>query len=344
MTISIMEQILRAPVILLAEAKEGTQFPEWVQLLKTGTFTDPRYGKFVITDKMLSEMVVNFKNKVRQIDPAIDFKHESDAEAAAWMLDLEVRSGGLWAKPDWTGAGQKALSEKTYRYLSADFNQNYKDNEAGKNHGCVLLGAALTNRPVIKGMQPVIQLSEGDSMPEITPEQQAKLAALMKQLGCASIDELISKMSGMKPKEEMDQKEVELKEKEVQLSEKSTKLVELTNEVKTLSEENTKLKGDKVLSDKEKTFEKMLSEGRAIPAQKESFLAGDLMKFAELAPKGGVKVEEKGTEAGKEGDDAVSDDDKVLKLAEAKVKSGEAKDIGKGISLVLKEQKEAATK
>ncbi len=338
MTIPNMEQILRAPVILLAEAKEGTQFPEWVQLLKTGTFTDPRYGKFVITEKMLSEMVTNFKAKVRGIDPAIDFKHESEAEAAAWMLDLEVRPGqkdiGLWAKPDWTGAGQKALSEKTYRYLSADFNQNYKDNEAGKSHGCVLLGAALTNRPVIKGMQPVIQLSEGDSMPEITPEQQVKLAALMKQLGCSSVDELISKVSGMKPKEEVEQKEVELKEKEMALSEKSTKLSELESEV-------AKLKGEKVLSEKEKTFEKMVTEGKAIPAQKESFLAGDLMKFAELAPKGGVKITEKGTEEGGAGDVNADEEDKVLKLAEAKVKSGEAKDLGKAISIVLKEQKEA---
>ena len=33
----------------------------WVTLTRTGSFTDPRYGRFEITAKMLSDMVRNFE-------------------------------------------------------------------------------------------------------------------------------------------------------------------------------------------------------------------------------------------------------------------------------------------
>lgn len=339
MTMNNMNHNYRSAPIQLSEAVEGENSPKEVQLLKTGTFNDPRYGKFSVTSKMLTEMVSNFKKGIRGIKPAIDFKHETDAEAAAWIKDIFTKENDstLWAIPDWTGEGQRKLSDRVYGYLSADFNQNYKDNEKGESHGCVLLGAALTNRPVIKNMQPVIQLSEGDSM-QLTPEQLAKLDALMKQMGIASVEDLIAAIAKMKPAEDMEKKEVELGDMSKQLSEKSTKLSEVL-------EENKKLKEEKETSSLETKFNLMLSEGKAIPAQKEAFMKGDLMKFAELTPKGGVKVEEVGTEDGNKPaipGSAEDNDDKVLKLAEEKVKKNEAKDMPTAMSMVLKEQPELA--
>lgn len=337
-----MKNLYRAAPIILAEAPAG-QYPSEVQVLKTGVFTDPRYGKFEITLKMLSEMVDNFKKGVRGVKPAIDFKHDSEAEAAAWMKDVYTKPGAkpgvteLWVKPDWTAMGCKSLSDRTYGYLSADFSQNYQDNEEGKFHGAVLLGAALTNRPVIKNMQPVIQLSEGDRMfkklsetkklADISPEDLEKVSALVEQLGASSIEELMAKIAEMQSqvKQAGEMVPEEKKEMEKQLSELKT--------------ENAKLKGDVTLSEQNKEFDKMLTAGKACEAQRESFIKGDVKKFAELAVVGGVKTKEVGSEAGKEGDDAVSDDDKVLKLAEEKLKNKEAKDIGSAISMVLKEQK-----
>lgn len=352
MTINSMTNNFRSPPIQLAEATAVEPFPKEVQLLKIGNFSDPRYGKFPVTSKMLTEMVSNFKKGIRGIKPAIDFKHESDAEAAAWIADLFTKNNDteLWATPDWTGEGQRKLSDRVYGYLSADFNQKYVDNEKGEQHGCVLLGAALTNRPVIKNMQPVIQLSEGDSMSfkklseakklaDLSPEDLEKVSSLMEELGASSVEDFIAKIAALKqaPKPEpkpSTEAPKEMQEMEKQLSEKNTKLTAAEAELKTLKEE-------KVVAEKEKTFNKMLSEGKAIPAQKDAFIAGDLMKFAELAPKGGVKLSENGTEGGNGNDANTDDDDKVLKLAEEKVKSKEAKDMPTAISMVLKEQKEA---
>ena len=65
------------------------------------------------------------------------------------------------ARVDWTPNGEKILAEKEFRYLSAEFDVDYTDNETPDiSHGTVLLGAGLTNRPVIKRMDAVITLSE----------------------------------------------------------------------------------------------------------------------------------------------------------------------------------------
>jgi hypothetical protein len=339
MTMNEMNPYYRSPVIQLSEATDKTvsEFPIEVQLLKIGKFKDPRYGDFEITSKMLSEMVDNFKKGIRGIKPAIDFKHDTEAEAAAWITNVFTKDNGktLWCNPEWTGEGQRKLSDRAYGYLSADFSKNYRDNEEGKLHGHVLLGAALTNRPVIKNMKSVIQLSEGEHMPELTPEQLAKLDALMKQLGVSSLEDMITAIAKMKPSSEMELKETELKEANTKLSENSTKLSEAL-------EENKKLKEEKANSDLEAKFNVMLTEGKAIPAQKDAYLKGDVQKFAELAPVGGVKIEETGTEDGNQNQANDDDDDKIMKLAEEKVKKGEFKadEIGKAISAVMKEQKE----
>ena len=343
MTINNMSKNFRSAPVQLSEASNGEEFPKEIQLLKTGTFTDPRYGKFSVTSKMLKEMVSNFHKGIRGIKPALDFKHESDAEAAAWFTNVFTKNNDseLWANPDWTKEGERKLSDRVYGYVSADFNQAYRDNEKNELHGCVLLGAALTNRPVIKNMQPVIQLSEGEFMDyktmkeakklaELSPEDLEKVSALMESLGATSVEDFMAKIAAMK--QNPVQASEDEKEMEKQLSEKTKKLTALETENKQLKEEKEK-------AQKEQVFTKMLSEGKAIPAQKEAFLSNDMMKFAELAVAGGVKTKEVGTEAGNQNDAGADDDDKILKLAEEKVAKKEAKDMPTAISMVLKEQK-----
>ena len=135
-----------------------------MQILRTGAFTDPRYGTFPITSKMLDEMVKNFSEGVRGVIPSLDYKHESDDVAAGWFHKLYTKQDGndteLWAEIEMTPRGEKTLSDKEFGYISADFDSDYCDNETGAKHGCVLLGAGLTNRPVIKRMESVIELSE----------------------------------------------------------------------------------------------------------------------------------------------------------------------------------------
>ena len=51
------------------------------------------------------------------------------------------------------------IKANEYRYISPEWHMHYKDKESGKDIGPTLLSMALTNRPFIEGMQPIM-LSE----------------------------------------------------------------------------------------------------------------------------------------------------------------------------------------
>lgn len=162
--------------IALAEGEKQT----WITVTRTGDFTDPRYDKFSITPLMLTQMVSNFDKRVVGQDLYIDVAHKHSDGAAAKVLQLKVEGGKLRALVEWTPFGIDAVKKRGFTYLSAEFHENWKDNEKGAAHGCVLLGAGLTIRPVIKNLDPVL-LSTGDD-DHANPVRVLISPALLKQL------------------------------------------------------------------------------------------------------------------------------------------------------------------
>lgn len=143
--------------IELADGQKQT----WVTVTRTGDFSDPRYGNFSITPVMLAQMVSNFDKQVAGQDIFVDVAHKHSDGAAAKVLKLTVEAGKLRALVEWTPFGIDAVQNRGFRYFSAEFHENWADNEQGAAQGCVLLGAALTIRPVIKHLDPV-QLATPD--------------------------------------------------------------------------------------------------------------------------------------------------------------------------------------
>lgn len=133
----------------------------WVTVTRTGTFTDPRYGEFSITPAMLAQMVANFDARVLGQDVFIDVAHKPSDGAAAKVLRLAVDNGRLRALVEWTDFGIDAVQKRGFSYLSAEYHENWRDNEQGNPRGPTLLGAGLTTRPVIKHLDRV-ELSEED--------------------------------------------------------------------------------------------------------------------------------------------------------------------------------------
>lgn len=135
----------------------------WVTLTRMGDFEDPRYGKFSITPAMLGQMVSNFDKKATGQDVFVDVAHKHSDGAAAKVMKLAVENGKLRALVEWTPFGIDAVRQRGFTYLSAEFHENYKTSDQdGVMHGCVLLGAGLTIRPVIKNLDRV-QLSTDDN-------------------------------------------------------------------------------------------------------------------------------------------------------------------------------------
>lgn len=155
----------------------------WITLTRVGQFNDPRYGDFEITHAMLAQMVANFDNRVLGQDVFIDVAHKPDDGAAAKVLRLSVEDGRLRALVEWTPFGVRSIKEKGFTYLSAEYHEAWTDNEKKQQHGCVLLGAGLTNRPVISrldGIDPK-QLSQDDNDHD-TPVRVAISPQLLKEL------------------------------------------------------------------------------------------------------------------------------------------------------------------
>lgn len=319
-----------------------------VQILRTGKFTHPSYGELEITLSFLESLKKNFEAKVRKIDCSIDYSHESEKEAAGWMQELYLAEDanapghmGLFAKTRWTPKGSTVLSDREYRYLSADFVGNYIDPETLQEYGPTLLGAGLTNRPFIKGMEPVIQLSEG------VPMDLAALVALVKQLQ----QQVQAMQQQMQPAQQpgaaggaaspnLGEQKMMTPEMQKKFDEMSNSLKLAEEKLKTLeTEKAAKEKSDaeaKQLSEKTSKFDEMLKGGKVVEAQREAFIKGDMIKFSELAQP--VNTERKSVDAeGKEtsADSEGTAEEQITKLAEKLVKEKKADSIGDAISIVL---------
>lgn len=171
----------------------------WVTLTRTGKFSDPRYGSFEITREMLLSMVTNFDSRTYGQDIFIDVSHRPDQGAAGKVVKLAVEGDRLRAQVEWTPYGVDAIKAKGYQYLSAEFHENWQDNEAGKKHGTVLLGAGLTVRPVIKRLDPVL-LSEaiGDTPTYLHPELQTTLLQEIQIMWKELLKQLTEKLGSLK--------------------------------------------------------------------------------------------------------------------------------------------------
>ena len=69
----------------LPQSGKGTS---WVTVTRTGSFTDPRYGRFEITPTMLSSMVANFEAGIVGQDVFLDVNHKPGDGSAAKILKL----------------------------------------------------------------------------------------------------------------------------------------------------------------------------------------------------------------------------------------------------------------
>lgn len=317
-----MNKIYRLQPQALALADDATKAPDRIQIIRTGTFHHPTYGKFEITKAHLASFKKNFDSKVRGVDIALDYGHKSEGEAAAWFKNVELSDDGtqLWGEPTWTPDGAAAVVGKKYRYVSADFNFDYEDNETLKKHGPTLLGAGLTNRPVVKNQAPVIELTEGKGIPMAVDEQ--KFADLEKK-----VDDIATQVAeiakSVKPADKpLDEKATET---EKQLSEATAKIQMFEKE--------------KADSEKKSAFDKMLSEGKAVEAQREPYMKDDVKSFMEKAQP--VNLKNRGTGGGGTGDKKTATEE-VMELADKKIADKKAKTKTEAYSMVLAEEPELA--
>jgi hypothetical protein len=144
---------------------------------------DPRYGAFKITqddvDGWQRNLASTFGGRV-----SIDFDHSSDrgggTRASGWITGLHQDGKLVTADVEWTKRGAKAIRRGDYRHISPTFVANYTD-EHGDKHGKALIGAALTNRPVLRQGMPCLSLSADTFDGVATPRNKTGGAPMSKK-------------------------------------------------------------------------------------------------------------------------------------------------------------------
>ena len=196
-------RFLSGPHVHLGEVRKKTTT---ITILRTGAFSHPRYGRFEITRELFEGMVRNFDARTYGQDIFMDVGHRPQDGAAGEIKKLFIEGNRLRATVEWTEYGIEAIRKRGFKYISADFIENWIDNEHEQEHGPVLFGAALVTRPHIKNMD-AVQLSEDDGATRLTfihprtldqfrkEEQNMKkhLAALLKKLQELKLSEAIIK-------------------------------------------------------------------------------------------------------------------------------------------------------
>ena len=169
--------IMKAPVI------EGDK-PVWIEALPARKYQTPFYGEVPVTPEKLENFIKNFKENVRGQEIAIDFEHGTDSakgkQAAGWYKDFDIRPSSddpsqlsLWSEVELTDDTKKEIAEKKLKYFSLEWDDEYEDSEGNKATD-VIIGGAITNRPVAKRTLP-INFSE-KMWPELTAEERKYFA------------------------------------------------------------------------------------------------------------------------------------------------------------------------
>lgn len=322
-----------------ATAGRPTSVSPDVQILRVGNFNHPKYGEFEITSNVLSEMKANFDKKIRGIDIALDYFHDSDKEASGWLTAVYLSEDGqeLWGNVQWTPRAAQKLAEREIRYFSPDFAFKWTDPESEITYQNVLFGGGLTNRPFVKDMAAIVASERKEEMDNKELEKKVlKLAedgdALAKKHSdlMAAHTELQKKHGDLEKKladmmsedddgdEEGSSGDVDQDEDTMDPEKLKKQLADMKAKCAEYEEASKKHAAEKQLAEKEKEFNVLLSEGKAVVAQKTAFMKGDMGAFAKLSQP--VNLEGKGTGKGS-GEAGASREDRIIKLAETKMKA-----------------------
>ena len=133
-------------------------------LLPVGEFYDKRYGRISITQDKIKQMSENF-GKCPAYDVPVKLGHEQGAKSPGKVIDIQAKPEGLEITMLVDADTAKAINDKQYRYMSAEFDEDYHDKKTGEKVGAVLLGAALVNQPANPYVAPLVLADD------VNPEQ-----------------------------------------------------------------------------------------------------------------------------------------------------------------------------
>lgn len=194
----------------------------WFQVAPKGEHPHAAHGVTQVVDDAACSAMVRSFDSIRNARGEsfggllVDFDHFSldtgkPSEAAGWIVALENRADGLYARIRWSDVGEQAVRGGRYRYISPVWNRS--DCEAiGPNRlrPLALLNAALTNDPNIAAMVPLTNrtLTDGSGAAgRIANEGTPTMTKILKALNLpetATEDDVVAAIAALsKSKDDM---------------------------------------------------------------------------------------------------------------------------------------------
>lgn len=176
---------LTARAALRSTALSAAEVPTRVRVAPWGEVTSSN-GSFVMDAEAGRLVIEAFASQGN--DLPIDYEHQTlggtyaspsgRAPAAGWIKRLEAIDGeGLFAEVEWTPDGMAHLAAKEYRYLSPVAIVRRSD---GRMVG--LHSAALTNKPAIVEMEPIVNRSHDEPQSDEDADVVSALAAAREEV------------------------------------------------------------------------------------------------------------------------------------------------------------------
>lgn len=138
---------------LFVQLREFATPPVWMPLLpKPGPYQHPRYGEITLTRERNQTFARNFNRAVYQRQVPVDAEHETKLSGACgWITRLRQNDdGSVDARVDWTDRGRLLIEQDRFKYVSAEWYDEWQDPATEEQHRDVIVGAALTTKPFFK--------------------------------------------------------------------------------------------------------------------------------------------------------------------------------------------------
>ena len=257
--------------------------PNFIEICKVIEGYHPNYGEIKITKEDLKSFAKNFKDKVTQVDLAVNEDHKKE-KAFGWFIDvfLSHDETTLYGQVVWNSAGIKSLQDKEYRYFSPELRFNFIHPHSKKEYGPTLLGGALTNYPFLK-MAPIVDLTnKGDDSMELKDAEKKILELSNKVL-----------------------------EQDKDLHTSKTIIEKIKAENVELSAKISKIEKEQAEKEKLAKNEKLFSEGKINKAQLDALNAGKDL-FEVLSLNSGLNTKPVGSEHNNENDVNLNEDEKAM--------------------------------
>lgn len=179
------DRVARTFLPIKASASTG-DLPTKIEILKTGIWDTPNHGIFAITAEDLVQYKTNFDAQVAQVGDTgitIDYDH-NDGIAAGWVKAFTIEGDTLYADNiTWSAQGQEDLKGLNYRFISPEF---YPASRGGwedpEQYGIyvpnVVAAISLVNRPLFKGLKPIMASANSSNKEKIYISASAKENAM----------------------------------------------------------------------------------------------------------------------------------------------------------------------